>query len=88
MSTRTRSPSSMNSGTWIVTPVSSVAGLVPPWAVSPRRPGSVWVIVNSTRLGASTADGSPLSASSWTSWFSTTHSSASRAISGRTESCS
>ena len=31
-----------NSGTWIVAPVSSVAGLLPPPdAVSPRTPGSV-----------------------------------------------
>ena len=43
VSTFTLSPISTNSGTWIVAPVSSVAGLLPPpLAVSPRRPGSVW----------------------------------------------
>ena len=40
MSTFTRSPMFTNSGTWIVAPVSSVAGLLPPPdAVSPRTPG-------------------------------------------------
>jgi hypothetical protein len=38
-----------NSGTWIVAPVSSVAGLLPPPdAVSPRTPGSVCVTSSST----------------------------------------
>ena len=40
VSTLTLSPMSTKSGTLIVAPVSSVAGLVPPpEAVSPRRPG-------------------------------------------------
>ena len=37
-----RSPSLMNSGTRISTPVSSVAGLVALVAVSPLMPGSLW----------------------------------------------
>ena len=41
MSTLTFSPWVMNSGTWISWPVSSVAGLVRPVALSPARPGSV-----------------------------------------------
>src|SRR5206468_4219055 len=42
VSTRTRSPTSMKSGTFTLAPVSRTAGLVPPpEAVSPRRPGSV-----------------------------------------------
>ena len=42
VSTLTLSPMSTKSGTLIVAPVSSVAGLVPPpEAVSPRSPGSV-----------------------------------------------
>ena len=28
---------SMNMGTWMVAPVSSVAGFVPPWTVSPLK---------------------------------------------------
>jgi hypothetical protein len=58
VSTRTRSPTSRNNGTWIVAPVSSVAGLEPPpEAVSPRRPGSVWVTSRSTALGSYSAPG-------------------------------
>ena len=48
----------MKSGTWTTTPVSSVAGLVPPpEAVSPFRPGSVWVTARSTALGGLGAGG-------------------------------
>ncbi len=35
VSTLTFSPSSMNSGTWMVAPDSRVAGFVAPWAVLP-----------------------------------------------------
>src|SRR5918999_1474734 len=38
-STRITWPSSMKSGTWTMAPGSRVAGLVPPGAVSPRKPG-------------------------------------------------
>ena len=38
---------------------SSVAGFVPPWAVSPRTPGSVRAIASSTKFGSSTAAGEP-----------------------------
>src|SRR3954467_6399685 len=41
VSTLTFSPWVMNSGTWISWPVSSVAGLVRPVALSPTTPGSV-----------------------------------------------
>ena len=52
VSTFTRSPMLTNSGTWMVAPVSSVAGLLPPpEAVSPRTPGSVWVTSSSTEAG-------------------------------------
>src|SRR5437667_2019607 len=43
VSTLTRSPTLMNSGTFTTAPVSSVAGFDPPAAVSPRTPGSVSV---------------------------------------------
>jgi len=47
-----------NSGTWIVAPVSSVAGLLPPPdAVSPRTPGSVCVTSSSTDAESWTSDG-------------------------------
>jgi hypothetical protein len=53
VSTLTLSPMSTKSGTLIVAPVSSVAGLVPPpEAVSPRRPGSVWETSSSTEAGS------------------------------------
>lgn len=48
VSTRIVSPSLMNSGTRTTAPVSSLAGLAPPVAVSPRNPGSVSTIFNST----------------------------------------
>src|SRR5262249_40039607 len=59
VSTFTTSPSFRNSGTWTTAPVSSVAGFVPPWAVSPRTPGSVRAMTSSTKLGRSTATGAP-----------------------------
>ena len=47
-----------NKGTPLtVYPVESVAGLVPPVAVSPLSPGSVSVTSNSTKLGGVTAMG-------------------------------
>src|SRR5690606_29395102 len=46
-----------NSGTRTTAPVSRVAGLPPPPEVSPRTPGSVWVILSSTKLGGVTAIG-------------------------------
>src|SRR5690348_1849152 len=49
----------MNSGTWIVAPVSSVAGLVPPVERSPCRPGSVCAMTSSTAAGMSTYSGVP-----------------------------
>ena len=51
MSTLTFSPVVMNSGTWTVAPVSSVAGLVPPVERSPWRPGSVDLQVTETEPG-------------------------------------
>ena len=49
-----------NSGTWIVAPVSSVAGLLPPPdAVLPRSPGSVCVTSSSTDDGSWIDDGLP-----------------------------
>src|SRR5690606_10510266 len=48
-----------NSGTRTTAPVSSVAGLPPPPEVSPRTPGSVWVIWSSTKFGGVTAIGLP-----------------------------
>ena len=58
VSTLTLSPMFTNSGTWIVAPVSSVAGLLPPpEAVSPRTPGSVCVTSSSTEAESWTSDG-------------------------------
>src|SRR5579863_2337678 len=59
VSTLILSPVEMNSGTWIVAPVSSVAGLVPPVDRSPCTPGSVWLMVSSTAAGRSTYSGTP-----------------------------
>src|SRR2546425_9549679 len=59
VSTLTTSPSLRNNGTLTTAPVSRVAGFVPPWAVSPRTPGSVLAIASSTKLGSSTAVGEP-----------------------------
>ena len=50
----TSSPSDTNRGTFIIAPVESVAGFVPPVAVSPFTPGSVCVIFRSTKVGATT----------------------------------
>src|SRR5437867_3367112 len=59
VSTFTTSPSLRNSGTCTTAPVSSVAGLVPPCAVSPRTPGSVRATASSTKFGSSTVVGAP-----------------------------
>ena len=54
VSTFTQSPTLTKSGTLTVAPVYSVAGLLPPpVAVSPFRPGSVWVTSSSTGAGRS-----------------------------------
>src|ERR1700680_3280832 len=59
--TLTFSPSLMNRGTRISSPVSSVASLVTlPLAVSPRVPGSVYVTVSSTWGGNCRPMGLPL----------------------------
>ena len=50
----TISPSDTNRGTFIIAPVESVAGFVPPVAVSPFTPGSVCVIFRSTKVGPTT----------------------------------
>ena len=52
--------SSTNKGTFTVAPVSTVAGLVAPVAVSPLNHGSVSVISNSTNKGGSTENTLPL----------------------------
>lgn len=54
------SPCSTNRGTFTFAPVSTVAGLVAPVAVSPLNPGSVSVISSSTKRGGSTANTLPL----------------------------
>src|SRR3954451_392797 len=58
VSTRIVSPWFTNSGTLTTRPVSVLAGLVPPLAVSPRKPGSVSTISSSTLIGGSTSTGS------------------------------
>src|SRR4030095_1512973 len=70
VSTFTTSPTFRNRGTWTTAPVSSVAGFVPPWAVSPRTPGSVRAMASSTKLGRSTATGAPATYRTSTSAFS------------------
>src|SRR5579883_399832 len=62
VSTRTLSPSFRKSGTCTTAPVSSVAGLVPPVAVSPRIPGSVDEIARIAKFGGSIATIDPSSA--------------------------
>src|SRR5215212_3113777 len=59
VSTLTWSPTLTKSGTCTMTPVSRVAGLVPPVAVSPLRPGSVSETPRSTCAGGSTLTTSP-----------------------------
>src|SRR5829696_388079 len=59
VSTLTWSPTLTKSGTCTTTPVSRVAGLVPPVAVSPLRPGSVSETPRSTWAGGSTLTTSP-----------------------------
>ena len=54
VSTRITSSWFTNNGTRTVAPVSSFAGFPPPPEVSPRRPGSVSTIFNSTKLGGAT----------------------------------
>src|SRR5690606_17263978 len=61
VSMRTLSPCSTKSGTCTTSPVSRVAGLVAPVAVSPLKPGSVWVTSSSTKVGSST----PMALSLW-----------------------
>src|SRR3984885_10846180 len=53
------SPSLMNSGTRTTAPVSSLAGLEPPVAVSPRTPGSVSITLSSICAGGVTCSGTP-----------------------------
>ena len=78
VSTFTRWPMSTKSGTLIVAPVSSVAGLLPPpEAVSPRRPGSVCVTSSSTEAGSWRSDGLPSMNSTSTVSFGFVHLSAS-----------
>src|SRR5690606_25679928 len=60
VSTRTTSPIFINKGTLTTAPVVRVAGLVPPWAVSPFKPGSVCTTSNSTWLGGVMASGALL----------------------------
>src|SRR5690242_19447937 len=50
-------PTSRYSGTLIVAPVSTTAGLVPPEAVSPRTPGSASTTLSSIKIGSSTSMG-------------------------------
>src|SRR5262249_13068269 len=88
VSTLTTSPSLRNNGTWTTAPVSSVAGLVPPWAVSPRTPGSVRAIASSTKFGSSTAAGEPAMYRTSTSEFSLRYSRASPTSSADSETCS
>src|SRR5262245_20357947 len=59
VSTLTTSPSLRKRGTWTTAPDSRVAGLLPPWAVSPRTPGSVLAMASSTKLGSSIVAGAP-----------------------------
>src|SRR5919107_1250260 len=66
VSTLTRSPTLMKSGTCTTTPVSRVAGLVPPVAVSPLSPGSVSETSRSTCAGGSTLTTSPSAESTLT----------------------
>ena len=49
-----------NNGTWITRPVSSVAGLLPAFDVSPWIPGSQSVMFNSTNIGGRTEKAFPL----------------------------
>src|SRR5829696_2564122 len=88
VSTRTRSPTLTKSGTCTTTPVSSVAGLLPPVAVSPLRPGSVSATSRSTCAGGSTLTTSPSAESTLTVPFGTMYPSASPTASRETASCS
>src|SRR5690554_2503056 len=60
VSTFSTSPIVINSGTLTTAPVDRVAGLEPPWAVSPFMPGSVSTTSSSTKLGGVTVRGAPL----------------------------
>src|SRR5437660_330940 len=84
----TTSPSLRKSGTWTTAPVSSVARLVPPCAVSPRRPGSVLAMASSTKFGTSTVVGTPSMYRTSTSVFSFRYSRASPTSSADSETCS
>src|SRR5256886_8856932 len=55
----------MNSGTWIVTPFESFAGLVLAVFVAPRMTGEVCTTVSSTTDGSSMPTGRPFSHSTW-----------------------
>src|SRR5581483_12067200 len=85
VSTFTTSPSFRKSGTWTTAPVSSVAGFVPPSAVSPRIPGSVLTICSSMKLGSSTETGLSLMNRISTSVFSLRKSRASPTSSAESE---
>jgi hypothetical protein len=87
--TFTRSPMFTNRGTWIVAPVSSVAGLLPPpEAVSPRRPGSVSVTSSSTDDGSCRLCGAPSMNSRSTSSLGFVQRSAPASAVSGTASCS
>jgi hypothetical protein len=77
-----------NSGTWTTCPVSSVAAFFAPVAVSPAKPGSVWVTRRSTETGRST----PRISASWldtnTSVFSLRNLASSPSIAALTENWS
>src|SRR5690606_35637442 len=88
VSTLTTSPSSTNSGTRTTAPVSSFAGFTPPWAVSPRTPGSVSTIFSSTKFGGETRSGVPFHSVTWQVSCSLSHCSASPTASLPAANCS
>src|SRR5919202_1309188 len=88
VSTRILSPVLTNNGTWMTLPVSSVAGLVPPVAVSPLKPGSVLVTSSTTLSGRSTPTGSPSYISTSSSMPSFRYSTASPSWAPESGNCS
>ncbi len=79
----------MKSGTWTVTPDSSVAGLLPPpEAVSPFTPGSVCVTFMSTALDTCTSLGRSSTKRTSTSSFGSIHFIASPATASGISICS